>query len=250
MFERLGLRDHGAPPVHGLLDSLDDHRSAGFDPTEVAPAVRAFYEHTSDFALDTATFPRRWFWPALWLFSQLSRRLEQTDFPLGVEPERARATSQLFGVHRSGTAGGQRRAWVRTYADTSGSGRSPRVLYAALYATHVGPLGRYLDIAFPFPGGTLTSVLRFESLASGGTELTTRDFAPSSRQSGIYWVTRRHAVRLPMGEVIRVWDGASDAAPVARLRGTNAAVVAEHRLYLFGAHFLTLHYLAHRSALA
>jgi hypothetical protein len=239
-FERTELADPIATDPRGLVDDIGAHRQQGFDPSALAPAVVHFYEHTAQYALETLARPHRLMKLPLALFGRMARRIEQTDFPFGAAAGEAVAHSRIFAVRDEGAGGERRRAWVRTYTiDTA-----ERVLYAALYSTHRHRARTYMNIAFAYPFGNLTSILRFTNLPDGGAELTTHNTPDDTRRDGgIWWITRHLSIRLPMQESIKVWPADAPDLPPA-LRHTRASIVAEHRLYLFGRRYMTLFYIA------
>jgi hypothetical protein len=238
VFERLGLAPSQVAPS-GLVDDLAWFRTAAFDPDRVDPQVRAFYEGAGRYHLDTVVRPATWFRPALVLFSLVASRIGQTDFPYRVPLGESSLTNRIGPLRIDGHPAA--RSWVRTWQVAQ---RAPRVLYAAAYSRHANGPQRYLDIAFPFPHGTLTSILRFVDSDRGGTELTTdHPGGETRRHAGIWWVGRRRALRLPMSERIRVWPGDAPGLPEP-IAGRSADVVAEHHIRFLGLVILTLHYVA------
>ena len=113
----------------------------------------------------------------------------------------------------------------------NGLGFSPdgRTLYVAAYATHDDGRQRHMNIAFPVPGGHMTSILRVDAIPGGGVVVSTKRAGPSS-DCGIYVVLGPLVIRSPLSEEIRVW--LDDAG----------ALVARHDVWLFGVRFLSLDY--------
>lgn len=224
--ERTGAVDRGRKPPRGLVPDLDDFASPDFAPAAVHPDIRAFYEQTSRFDLDV-----RPEWPrgaalARWVWRRLGRRYDQMQFPQAGEEALA---SRLVAVRGEADGRGDVRGWVRTRADG-------RALYVAAYAAHRAHGQRYANIAFPLPGGSLTSVLRWEDLPGrpGGLRLTTYRHGQAGDQ-GVYLRRGRFTARLPINETIDVWM--DEGAPRA-----------VHRIHVLGRPFLAMHYRMRRRA--
>lgn len=218
--ERAGAVDAARPAPRGLVADLAAFTSPRFQATGVHPGIRAFYEDTLAFKLSVtptwapgASLARR-------VWSALGRRVQQMEFPQGGEEG---LHSRLVAVRSDVDGRDDVRGWVRTRADG-------RALYVAAYSSHALRGERYANIAFPLPGGSLVSVLRWEDLPGrpGGVLLTTHPGEVPGDQ-GVYFANRWLPLRLPINETIAVWveDG------LARAR---------HDIRVLGAHFLTLHY--------
>ena len=66
----------------GIVASLDELRGPAFDPAAVSPAVRDFYEHTSQYTLTITPLWSRRAQPLYWLFKQLiAARIGQANLP-------------------------------------------------------------------------------------------------------------------------------------------------------------------------
>jgi hypothetical protein len=220
-FERTDAVDptRGAP--RGLVADLGAFANPWFHPRAVHPAIRRFYEDTLAYELvaraewkpGSALGRRVW--------RAAARRFGQMDFP--ESPEEGRLDSQLLALRDDMDGRTDVRGWVRTRADG-------RTLYAAAYSTHRWGQETYANIAFPLPGGSMTSVLRWVDLPGhpGGLVLTTH---PGDRpgDQGVYFVNRFLPVRLPINETIAVWM--EDGVPRAK-----------HEVRVLGRPFLTLHY--------
>jgi hypothetical protein len=95
-----------------------------------------------------------------------------------------------------------------------------------------------MNIAFPLPGGHLSSVLRMVPRGAG-VSVSTR----LGGDCGIWLTVLGVPIRLPLSETIDVWTVDDPAAP-AELRAwaTGLTTIARHDLWLFGIHYLTLEY--------
>lgn len=229
----LVLRRDGEP--RGLIPDFSSLAAPDFDPARVHPEVRAFYEETSRYEMDVWS---RWtgaFGPFGRLLAMVfSRRLQQLNVPLspldtslGISSEVALLVSPESG-ERIYTA------WTRQML---GSGN---VLYAAAYS-HCeipGRIGACVKVVFPLPNGNATVFMRPDAHSDGAFSL-----ASSGRRfgdPGFYFTVQAGddqvwARYLPsMRETIRVY-------------AADAGVRADHRMTLWGAQFLYLHYRLRRT---
>ena len=120
-------------------------------------------------------------------------------------------------------------------------------MYVAEYHTHRFGDVTYMDIAFPYPGGNLASILKPNPIDVGadvlGFQLTTRD-GDGRGDAGIWFVTRRGPIRLPLQETIDVWVPGMRGVPEPLQDpppGTTG--LARHELRMFGLRYLVLDYL-------
>jgi hypothetical protein len=80
--DELGWVYARSPAGIGIVASLDEVHGPGFDPGAVAPGIRDFYEHTSDYKLAIVPVWSRRAQPLYWLFKQLvAARIGQAIFP-------------------------------------------------------------------------------------------------------------------------------------------------------------------------
>lgn len=224
----------GAP--RGLVDDLAALGHAGLAAAAVAPPIRAFYQRTADHELVVRPTWRRGFRAGARLWQRVGRRLGQLDLPTDAERGDEGITSRIVGLDPARDGRRDPRAWIRQYADG-------RAMYVAAYATHAHADRAYMNIAFPLPGGSMTSVLRMDHLGAG-VRVSTR----VGGDAGIYYVARlgrwTAPIRLPLSEVIDVWTADDPAAP-ADLRAATPAgftTIARHRVWLCGVRFVTLDY--------
>lgn len=239
-FERSELIDETpARMPTGLVDDLSAYDGPEFATHRLHPTIREFYERTAGFELSVAANWRWFMRPAARLYARISARLEQMNFPTGDETQAI--TSRILAI-RDGRDGRQGvRAWVRHYT------ASGRAIYAAAYASHRMNDRVFMNIAFPIPGGNLTSVLRLSHLTgpgdSGGLALTSRPHATLPGDEGVYFANRFAPMRLPINETITVY---SRGMPGGRGIACAHDLVAHHRMWLFGVVFLELEYCIRR----
>jgi hypothetical protein len=162
--ERLTVR---TPPGAGLLARFDELRGPAFDPALVHPAIRRFYEHTSQFNLEAwseVTLYMRFF---LWgLVTFASRRMQQLNFPVS---SMELATGMSSEVLQLDAEDGTRRytGWLRRMKANG------LVLYAGLYTIGRVPAydGPCVKVSFPVPLGSSTVFLRPENAPEGAFRL-------------------------------------------------------------------------------
>ena len=102
-----------------------------------------------------------------------------------------------------------------------------------------------MNIAFPLPGGNLSSILHLAVSTSGertgGVVLSTLGDAQAGGDQGVYYANQVIPVRLPINEVITVWPAKSQIDG-----GFNdnrvPVLLAKHEMWLFGVNFLNLDY--------
>jgi hypothetical protein len=211
-YRRTAQADPAAPAPVGIVEDLAAFDAPGFRADAVAPAVRAFYERTSDVDLHvTPDWSRGWL-PAYRLFRLAARAMGQMDFPVAPVQVDSR-----FDAARDGRG----RLWLRSY----GQGR---VMYQSRVWVDHRHGYPYMAIEFPTPLGTLVSRSRLVNAGDGVDVLTTG--APERPTgSGIWLRVRGRELRLPMDDAIRV-------------RPAGAGVTAEHVFRFCGSRFVTLHY--------
>ncbi|MFC7213799.1 hypothetical protein ACFQO4_06855 [Saliphagus sp. GCM10025334] len=222
-------------PVAGELEDFDVYERQeidlesgpvdAFDPGDVHPAVRRFYERTSDYDLTYETRWHRGFRLGAWLASFATARLEQLNLPGRSDGRTRRLESRLARVPTSADPRGAR-VWTRTDPD------SGEAVFVAVYTTHERAGVTYANVAVPLPASNLSTVLRPEQFAlesdEDGVTFTTR----GPGDGGLYLVTPLGPVRLPMEQRFRVWRVASDGQDLH----------ASHEMWLVGRQFLTIEY--------
>jgi hypothetical protein len=241
-------------PPTGLVDDLEAYRcdrpGRGFDPACVHPDVRAFYERTASFRLFVVPDWRPGFRLGARMFRWFMGSVDQLGLPRDPLADE-QMQSRILPIRDERDGRGGVRAWVRTYRLPDG--RNGPVVYAAAYSVHRTAGVPYMNIAFPLPGGNMTSILRMDPWpdpAADGLALTTLPPDGSAGElgdQGVYFANRWLPVRLPFDETITVGTPARAAAlgidGRAAPRGAGeATVLARHDMWLFGVRFLSLSY--------
>lgn len=232
------VRDDGVPPT-GLVDDLRELGHADLEVSRVDPAVRAFYEHTIDH--DMIVEPS-WRWgvrTVAKLWATVARRLGQLQLPAPGAAPSQQIASRMVAVDARADGRTAPRSWIRTYPDGS-------ALYVAVYSTHQHEGRAYMNIAFPLPGGNLSSLLRMDGLGSG-----VRVSSKLGGDCGVYFALRLGGrvlpLRLPLSETIDVWRASDPMAPAALAAwGSGFELVARHTLWLCGVRVVSLRYAMRR----
>ncbi|WP_435157725.1 hypothetical protein [Haladaptatus sp. DFWS20] len=197
-----------------------------FDPEEVHPNVRRFYEHTAEYDLAYRVRWHRGFRFGASLVLRLMKRIEQLNLPGPTESTTGTLSSRIVAVSPDDDPRDGARAWIRT-------NESGTAVFVAIYANHVRDGTRYVNIAVPLPWSNLSTVLNVRHLdiggESNGLELTTKT---ESGDEGLYFVTPLGSLPLPMNQRFRVWPDGD-------------GIEARHEMWLFGNRFLTIEYESH-----
>ena len=226
------LRDGGAP--RGLLASVDLLAGPSFNPAAIHPAVRAFYEQTSEFELDAWAEWSGPFRPFGRLLAALfSRRLQQLNVPLDPLDTSHGTKSEVLQLLDPTTGLVIITAWVRQLQ------RSGHVLYAGSYSVCEvpGSPDPCIKVVFPLPTGNGLVILR--PSAEPGGALTVTSAGRRFGDPGFYFTVHRSGARVwaryvrAMTETIRVYPGGSAEAGEVR---------ADHTMWFAGLVFLRLHY--------
>ncbi|HEX2911748.1 MAG TPA: YndJ family protein [Chloroflexia bacterium] len=227
----------------GLVDSLDDYGRPDFQTEKIDPRVRDFYEHTAHYKLlVTPRWQPGFRWGAR-LFHAWSTRVEQINLPLNSETGDEQIDSRILPLNSQPDGRERVRAWIRTYVQTG------KAIYVAAYSSHSYKNETYMNIAFPMPGGNMSSILHLEHLEEpempgGGVLLTTLARQEQAGDQGVYFVLKSGPLRLPLNETIRVWPlDRAKAESYRTARGINLTLAARHDMWICGLLFLSLTYL-------
>jgi hypothetical protein len=224
---RLGKTYTPAVADIGIVASLDALRGSSFDPADVDPLVREFYEHTTRFALDITPEWRMWVRPGYLLYrTMLARPLGQANVPMNQREAQHGVHSRIDTI--SGADGIVAvRGWIRSAAD------SGEPIYVGIYTTYRDDERGYVSVGFPLPNASFTATLLPSARPGGGLVLDSR--APGSQP----------------GHYLTYIDPATEELTTAAVRGfaerldvyaAGEELRAEHAFWVFGFPFLILHY--------
>ncbi|HEX8773918.1 MAG TPA: YndJ family protein [Pyrinomonadaceae bacterium] len=242
-FERTGAISNRKAMPRGLVDELETYDRADFDTSKVHSDVRSFYERTDQYGLLVRPRWRRGFRLGGRIAQRLGALIGQMRMPVETERAEDRIETRILPVEDSMDGRVGVRAWVRTYGGTE------RAMYVAAYATHSMLGNTYMNIAFPVPGGNVSSILHMSGLHGAspseghGIILSTLPQVHAGGDQGVYFANRLLPIRLPINETITVWAAGMRGAPFdVPVSMENSSVVARHEMWLFGIKFLELDY--------
>lgn len=211
----------------GIVASLDALAGPGFDPAQVDPLVREFYEHTTRFALDIVPQWRMWVRPGYLLYrTAVARPLGQASIPMNQREAQRGIRSRidtLTGVDGTVSV----RGWIRSFADDD------EPIMVGIYTTYTHQGSGYVSVGFPVPEGSFTATLFPRSRLDRGLTLTSR---VDDGQAGHY---------------LTYVDPSADELTVLAVHGfeeqldvlvEDGVLRAEQAFWVFGFPFLTLHY--------
>ncbi|GAB4011553.1 hypothetical protein [Nocardioides ultimimeridianus] len=215
-------------PGAGLMDAMSALDGPGFTAADLAPEVRDFYEHTSEWRMEAWSSWAPWFWPAGEGVSRLfGRRVEQLSLPM--RPlDVAYGMDSRVSVIRDAAGRQVGAGWLRTLRATGA------YVYSGAYSfrTLPGADRPSVHVAFPLESGNVQVFLRPSVEPDGSLVLS----SPAGRfgQDGAYVVVadggRTFASRAPIHETFRVY-----VDPDGVLR-------TDHALRMWSATAVRLHY--------
>jgi hypothetical protein len=224
-----------AAPDVGIVASLDALAGPDFDPNDVDPLVREFYEHTTRFALDIVPEWRAWVRPGYLLYRNVvARPLGQANVPMNQREAQRGVVSRIDTITPDEPGAAiSIRGWIRSFADSGAP------IYVGIYTTYRHEGRGYVSVGFPLPQANFTATLVPEPRPAtaggtgGGLVLTSR--SPLDHP-GHYLTT----IDAPTGELTTLAvDGFAERLDVYVAGGE---LRAEHAFSVFGFPFLVLHY--------
>ncbi|MEO3842840.1 hypothetical protein [Streptomyces sp. B22F1] len=234
-----------APDV-GIVESLDALAGPGFDPAEVDPRVREFYEHTARFTLDTEPRWRLWVRPGYLLYRTLvAQPLGQANVPMNQREVLRGMRSRIDTITPAPdkAAAGQTaiRGWIRSFADTDDP------IYVGIYTTYRHGDRGYVSVGFPLPHASFTATLLPRSRPGGGLTLTSH--AADEAGAGGTGHPGHYLTYIAPGTRELTTLGVHGFAERLDVHvGGDGRLRAEHAFSVFGIPFLVLHYRMERKA--
>lgn len=215
-------------PGAGLLADMALLDGPGFSAADLQPAVRDFYEHTSNWRMEVWTQWNPAFQPGGELISRwFGRRVQQLTLPTRPLAVARGMDSRVVSI--LGPDGDQKAAgWIRTLRS------SGEFVYSGYYAVRTLPGADRpsVHVTFPLEAGNVQVFLRPTVLPDGGLELSSP--AGEFGRDGAYVLVedrgRTHAARAPIHERFHVYV---DEEGVLR---------TDHLLRLWSATVVRLHY--------
>jgi hypothetical protein len=203
-----------------------------FDPKQVDPLVREFYEHTTRFRLDIVPEWRAWVRPGYLLYRTIvARPLGQASVPMNQRETQRGIRSRIDTIAREPGGAVSVRGWNRSFAVTDVP------IYVGIYTTYRYADRGYVSVGFPLPQASFTATLAPKRRPGGGLILTSR----SELSHPGHYLTyvdpqNRRLTALAVQGFAEQLDVYSD----------NGQLKAEHAFWVFGLPFLVLHYTMHR----
>ena len=235
-----GAFKRNAPGI-GILETMEALRGRTFDPAAVDPLIREFYEHTSRFVLDIRPEWKRRAQPFFLAFKRgIASRIGQANLPFDIAEAQAGVISYIDTIDFTADGIVDLRGWVRAY-EASGD-----AIYVGVYTTFRHDDIGFVSVGFPLPRANFTATLRPYNLGVGGFLLRSHDTGHA--YPGHYLTAIEDGaltvLKVPsFAEEIEVFvaDGELHS-------GFRAALRTEHRFFVSGFNFLTLHYTIERAA--
>ena len=218
----------------GIVASLDSLAGPEFDPAQVDPLVREFYEHTTRFTLDIVPEWRLWVRPGYLLYRNLlARPLGQASVPMNQRETQRGIRSRIDTITAPGQDVVAVRGWIRSFTDND------EPIYIGIYTTYRDEKRGYVSVGFPLPQASFTATL-----------------APKARPGGGLILTSRSELKHP-GHYLTYIDAETRELTAAAVQGfaeqldvhlEDGELRAEHAFWVFGFPFMVLHYRMHRKS--
>ena len=209
----------------GIVASLDALAGPEFDPADVHPDVREFYEHTTRFTLDIVPEWRVWVRPGYLLYRTfVARPLGQANVPMNQRETQRGIRSRIDTITTDDRV---IRGWIRSYADDE-------PIYIGIYTTYRHEDTGYVSVGFPLPQASFTATLLPRSLPDGGLMLTSR--GDRAGHAGHYLTYVDPETRALTSLAVHGF------AEQLEVFVDESGLVAEHSFRVFDLPFLVLHY--------
>jgi hypothetical protein len=220
-----------APDI-GIVASLDELAGPQFDPAEVDPRVREFYEHTTRFTLDIVPRWRLWVRPGYLLYRTLvARPLGQANVPMNQRETLRGIRSRIDTIRLPQEDVVAVRGWIRSFIDTD------EPIYVGIYTTYRHDGRGYVSVGFPLPQASFTATLVPHPRPGGGLVLSSRS---DLGQAGHYLTYIDPATRELTTLAVQGFAEQLDVYV------EDDELRAEHAFWVFGFPFLVLQYHLHR----
>lgn len=166
----------------GLMGSFESLDSERFKASIVHPGIKDFYENTSSYHMELDIKWNPFIKPFGWLYRLLyANRIKQTMIPLDNQ-EFQGLDNWIETIDTDHDNKPEFRCWIRVTTDTG----TP--VYVGAYKVYQSQIDNfkasYVSVAFPIPGGSITTVLSPKNFEGNGLLLTTRN--RESSEAGLY----------------------------------------------------------------
>ena len=216
-----------APDV-GIVASLDELAGPDFDPADLDPLVREFYEHTTRFTLDIVPEWRMWVRPGYLLYRTIvARPLGQASVPMNQREALRGVRGRIDTITPADSDVVSVRGWIRSFADND------EPIYVGIYTTYRHDDRGYVSVGFPLPQGSFTATLQPRAGSGGGLILTSHTDDP---QAGHYLTYVDPQTRELTALAVRGF------AEELQVFVEDGELRARHAVWVFGFPFLVLHY--------
>ena len=211
----------------GIVETLDNMRGPLCDPNLVNPLIREFYEHTSNFKLNIKPEWKIQYKPLFWIFKRyIAQQIGQANLPFNTEEAQEGVVSYIDTIDFSCDQIIDLRGWVRAFEKTG------EAIYVGIYTTFQHQGVGYVSVGFPLPDSNFTATLLPRNHNGDNFILTSRDTGYA--YPGHYLTSSENetltVIKLPtFNEEIEVYV-------------EDEQLRTDHRFYLAGLNFLTLHY--------
>lgn len=221
-------------PGIGIVETMEALRGPRFDPAQVDPLIREFYEHTSRFRLSIEPVWNPFIKPFFWFFKTfIASRIGQANLPFNTKEAHRGMVSYIDSIEYENAEGeadhiSTLRGWIRAYED------SGEAIYVGVYTVIRHEDVGYVSVGFPLPEANFTAtLLPFNNNAGNfllkthgtGTRFTGHYLTSIEPEDGTLTI-----LKLPtMGEEIDVYVEGGE-------------LKTDHRFYFGDYRFLTLCY--------
>ena len=218
-------------PGIGIVETMESMRGPDFDPDQVDPLIREFYEHTSRFTLSIVPVWKNRIKPLFWLFKRtLAQPMGQANLPFNTEEAQRGVVSYIDAIDFECDDIINLRGWVRAFKETG------EAIYVGIYTTFQHEGVGYVSVGFPLPDANFTATLLPYNREGSNFLLKSRD--TGYPYPGHYLTAKENGnltvVKLPtLDEEIEVYV-------------EDGQLKTDHRFYLAGLNFLTLYYTMER----
>ncbi len=216
----------------GLIQDFNGLNGASNNLGTVAEPIKDFYEHTSEYELDSWSEWCALFKPlGLALAIIFSRRLQQLNIPLSSLDSSAGMTSRVLQMRDPDSGRLVQTAWVRELHATQ------HVLYAGSYSicSIPGYPSPCVKVVFPLPNGNAIVLMKPEVHPDGSFSVTSA--GKTFGDPGFYFTLHENG-KLAWARYVKSLKETIHVYAVAQ----PGIVRADHILWIWGCKFLRLHY--------